>query len=153
MKKQWLIILFVYTGWLFSCQQEEVEAETEVSSFSLIQDNILTTKCAFAGCHASEKDGLILTKGMAYDRLLNTEPANANAKKDGLKLVKPFNSNTSLLYHKIHSNADGHHQSDYGKQMPLDGKPLSTNEIEFIRRWIDAGAPQTGDIVDKNLLK
>jgi hypothetical protein len=136
-----------------ACQKEESEIESaEVSSFGLIQDKIFTTRCATPGCHASEKDGLVLTKSVAYDRLINVSPINANAIKDGLKQVKPFDAGKSLLYHKLEGNANGHHQSDYGKQMPLGGKPLTDNEIEFVRRWIAAGAPKTGDIVDKKLL-
>jgi hypothetical protein len=124
----------------------------ETSSFDRMQDVILTKSCAFPGCHASEKDGLVLTKGLAYDRLVNAAPKNANALKDGLKQVTPFNADKSLLYHKLHGNADGHHTSDYGKQMPLGAPPISASKIEFIRRWIAAGAPRTGDIVDVKLL-
>jgi hypothetical protein len=146
-----LMIVGLSMGW--ACQPKEATPEaTETSSFGLIQDKIFNTRCANPGCHASEKDGLVLTKAVAYDRLFNVNPANANALKDGLKLVKAFDADKSLLYHKIHSNADGHHKSDYGKQMPLGGKPLTDNEIEFVRRWIAAGAPKTGDIVDQKLL-
>jgi hypothetical protein len=136
-----------------ACQPSAQEMEpTAASSFDLIQDKILTTNCAFPGCHASQKDGLVLTKNLAYDRLTNIVPQNDNARKDGLKVVMPFNADKSLLYHKIHPNTDGHHKSDYGQRMPLSGKPLKDGEIEFIRRWIDAGAPRTGDLVDKKLL-
>lgn len=136
-----------------ACQPSAQAVEPAgVSSFDLIQDKILTTNCAFPGCHASEKDGLVLTKNLAYDRLTNVAPQNANAHRDGLKRVMPYNADKSLLYHKIHANTNGHHSSDYGQRMPLGGKPLKDGEIEFIRRWIDAGAPRTGDIVDKQLL-
>jgi hypothetical protein len=153
LRKTFFLISALTFCW--ACQKEESATEpasTEVSSFGLIQDKILTTRCATPGCHASEKDGLVLTKAVAYDRLINVQPINANAIKDGLKMVKPFDANKSLLYHKIHGNEDGHHLSDYGKQMPLFAKPLTDNEIEFVRRWIAAGAPKTGDIVDKKLL-
>ena len=138
---------------LVACQPTAEEAvPAPVSSFDRMQDKILTTQCAFAGCHASAKDGLVLTKNGAYEQLVNVTPQNANAVKEGLKRVKPFDADKSLLYHKIHDNADGHHLSDYGEQMPLGGKPLKAGEIEFIRRWIAAGAPRTGDLVDQKLL-
>jgi hypothetical protein len=152
MKKVSLLIIACVSMLSCSKSEESEVSPTEVSSFDLIQDKILTTSCATPGCHASDKDGLVLTKGKSYERLFNIAPQNANAIKDGLKLVKPFDADKSLLYHKIHSNADGHHNSDYGKQMPIGGKPLTDNQIEFIRRWIAAGAPKTGDIVDKKLL-
>jgi hypothetical protein len=145
--------MFLCLTALLACQSTPEEiAPAPVSSFDLMQDRILTTQCAFAGCHASANDGLVLTKNLAYENLVNGTPQNANALKDGLKRVKPFDADKSLLYHKIHDNADGHHTSDYGKQMPLGGKPLKAGEIEFIRRWIAAGAPRTGDLVDQKLL-
>jgi hypothetical protein len=149
MKKYSIFFLttFISLVSLVACGKEEaVNLPSDASSYDLIQSQILTPRCATAGCHASEKDGLVLTKDISHDRMINIAPKNANALKDGLKIITPFNANKSLFYHKIHDDA-GHHASDYGKIMPLGGTPL-----KFIRRWIDAGAPRTGDIVDKSLL-
>ncbi|MGL4632495.1 MAG: hypothetical protein ACRCVT_14935 [Leadbetterella sp.] len=137
----------------YSCKEPTDEvSESAASSFDLIQSKILTPSCATPGCHASEKDGLILTKNQSYERLVNIDPSNANARKDGLKLIKAYSSEKSLFYHKLEDNSDGHHTADYGKRMPIGAKYLSNNQIEFVRRWIAAGAPKTGDIVDKKLL-
>jgi hypothetical protein len=135
---------------LMACEKEPTTT-TETASFDLLQSKILTPRCATAGCHASEKDGLVLSKELAYDRTVNATPLNLAAKNDGLKVVKPFSADKSLLYHKVHADIS-HHAANYGKPMPIGGKALNANEVEFIRRWINAGAPRTGDIVDKNLL-
>ncbi len=40
----------------------------------------------------------------------------------------------------------------YGLPMPLGGTPLSIGQIEFVRRWIEAGASDKGSVVDTTLL-
>jgi hypothetical protein len=139
---------------LICCNKKE---DKELSSFDQIQTQILNTSCAISGCHQSSKDvtflqhGLVLEKSTSYDNLINKNPKNGNALVDKLLLVKPFKAEESLLYHKIHF-AD-HHQSDYGNLMPLGLPPLYEGQVEFIRRWIEAGAPKAGKVVDESLLE
>jgi hypothetical protein len=147
------ILLITSIILLYSCG----ESEEANASFGLIQSRILNTSCAISGCHQSSADpsfaqhGLVLEQSVAYDNLVNAEPKNANAKADGLLLVKPFVSGSSLLFHKISSNVESHqhmaHTGDYGVPMPLGLELLSEGQVEFIRRWIDAGAPQKGNVV------
>ncbi|WP_337044192.1 monooxygenase [Emticicia sp. 17c] len=140
-----------------SCSKQE-QVATEQSSFDLIQDKIFTTSCATSGCHASENDGtfaqhgLVLAKGKAYKNLFETDPKLSDARADGLKRVKAYNSLQSLLYHKLNFDNSHHSGKTYGNPMPLGGQPLSAGKIEFVRRWIEAGAPETGNVADKNLL-
>lgn len=143
-----------------SCKKAETEsvAPTEASSFDLIQQKILTPSCATSGCHLSEKDGtfaqhgLVLAAGVAYDNLVGVDPRNSSAKADGLKRVKAFASLESLLYHKLNISASHHSGKQYGNPMPLGGALLPDGQIEFVRRWIEAGAPKTGNITDASLL-
>jgi hypothetical protein len=145
---------------LAGCQKKAVmqEEPDAMTSFDLIQQKILTPSCATSGCHASEKDasfaqhGLVLAEGLAYQNLVGVDPKNSDAKTDGLKRVKAFASLESLLYHKINTLASHHTGKQYGNLMPLGNQPLSDGKIEFIRRWIDAGAPKTGSIADVTLL-
>lgn len=69
-----------------------------------------------------------------------------------MKRVKPFNSNESLLYHKLNWDASHHSGKQFGLPMPLGGTPLSVGQIEFVRRWIEAGSPEKGSLVDTTLL-
>ncbi|AKD54298.1 monooxygenase [Spirosoma radiotolerans] len=136
----------------------EPEAPAATSSFDLIQQKILTPTCATSGCHLSEKDatffqhGLVLADGVAYQNLVGVDPKNSDAKADGLKRVKAFASLESLLYHKLTTTASHHSGKQYGNPMPLGGVLLSDGQVEFVRRWIDAGAPKTGTIAEATLL-
>lgn len=145
---------------LYSCNNSTTETpKAACDTFELINSRIITPNCATSGCHASEKDatfaqhGLVLEKSVAYKNLFNRTPKNANAKTDGLFLVKPFKADASLLYHKLVSNVNAHHNKDYGNPMPLGSNLLSKGQVEFIRRWIEAGALQAGcSVQDLTLL-
>lgn len=138
-----------------SCQPEGAEPD---SSYDLIQTRILDVSCAVSGCHKSSNDGsfaqhqLLLTPAEAYGQLVNVMPANSNAAADGLMRVKPFQSEKSLLFHKVFSGEGVHHMADYGNAMPLGLPLLSVGQVEFIRRWIEAGAPRQGKAVDDETL-
>jgi hypothetical protein len=126
----------------------------ETSSFDRIQATVFDNQCVSchrAGTAFATQSGLILEAGQAYENLVNAHPTNASARTEGLRRVVPFNAAGSLLYHKL-SWAIGHHAANYGAPMPLGGQSLYTGEIEFIRRWIEAGAPRTGSPVDVTLL-
>lgn len=143
-----------------SCTKSNTEpdAPAATSSFDLIQQKILTPTCATSGCHLSEKDatyaqhGLVLAAGVAYQNLVGVDPKNSDAKADGLMRVKAFASVESLLYHKLIPTASHHSGKQYGNPMPLGGALLADGQIEYIRRWIDAGAPKTGTVADATLL-
>ena len=145
---------------LASCKKTSTDSSVPsvVGSFDLIQQKILTPSCATSGCHLSDKDatfiqhGLILASGVAYDNLVGVDPKNTNAKSDGLKRVKAFASLESLLYLKLNISAIHHSGEQYGNPMPLGGTTLSDGQIEFVRRWIEAGAPKTGSVADATLL-
>jgi hypothetical protein len=155
-----IVSLIAILTQLAGCQKSEVAQEEPdaIATFDLIQQKILTPSCATSGCHASEKDasfaqhGLVLAAGLAYQNLVEVDPKNSGAKADGLKRVRAFASVESLLYHKLNSLASHHTGKQYGNLMPLGGQPLSDGKIEFIRRWIDAGAPKTGMVADITLL-
>ena len=161
MKNLKLGAYFLVGGLLFlsGCKEKEKEAvATEISSYDLIQDRIFTPTCATAGCHATEQDndfkqhGLVLAKGKSYANLVNILSRQPEAKAEGMKRVKPYNSNESLLYHKLNWDASHHGGKQYGLPMPLGGAPLNVGQIEFVRRWVEAGAPEKGNVVDTTLL-
>lgn len=140
---------------IYSCNQQ---ADVDNSTFGLIQSKILTPSCAISGCHASEADNtfvqhhLVLEKSVSYANLVNAAPANANALADNFLRVKPSNLEESLLFHKLHSESD-HHAQDYGNPMPLGLPAISEGQLEFVRLWIEAGAPQKGSVADAALLE
>jgi len=154
-----LWIGMVIMTFLLVYQSCETEEEKIVSSYDLIQTRILDTNCALSGCHQSNSDptftqhNLLLTATEAYPSLIDFAPKNANAARDGMMRVKPFKSAESLLYHKLHASSSDHHTIDYGSPMPLGLPLLSLGQLEFVRRWIEAGAPREGKVVeDESLL-
>lgn len=161
--KQSLFAFFLISIWFLGCKNNteltpKEDSETLRSSFGLIQDQILTPTCATAGCHASESDasykqhGLVLAKGKSYKNLFNQNPKNQTALADKIKLITAFKSAESLLFHKLNWTNNHHGGKNYGSPMPLGSNALYIGQIEFVRRWIEAGAPEKGEVVDESLL-
>lgn len=124
-------------------------------TFARIQREILTPQCA--GCHTSgssgaRQSGLVLTADSAYQQLVGVASAQLVARADGFQRVKPYRADSSLLYHKV-AWLPGHHSRDYGNLMPMGTtQGLSAGQLEYLRRWIEAGAPRTGAVVDTAVL-
>ena len=144
-----------------ACSKQSIDTPnpvSEVSSFTLMQDKILTPTCATSGCHASTSDntfkqhGLVLEKSVAFQNLVGVMPVNELSKADGHLRVKAYKSLESLLYHKLNWDAVHHGGKQYGLPMPLGSTALSVGQIEFVRRWIEAGAPAVGTVADAKLL-
>jgi hypothetical protein len=146
------IITFLVVVVMATCNYEDKKQ----SSFEQLQNQIFNTSCAVSGCHQSKSDpsfvqhGLVLEASMAYQNLINQKPTNINALADNLLLVKPSSVDESLLYHKLQYSS--HHKNNYGNMMPLGLPPLYKGQIEFIRQWIEAGAPKDGNPADEKLL-
>jgi mono/diheme cytochrome c family protein len=130
-------------------------APGDLSTFDLIQREIFDTQCV--SCHRvgvafGAQSGLDLSPGRSHGALVNAQPTNAHARADGMLRVTPRNAERSLLYHKLQGVAH-HHGRDYGAPMPLGAEPLFNGQVEFILRWIEAGAPRAGDVADVKLLE
>ncbi|MEZ4901177.1 MAG: hypothetical protein R2822_05150 [Spirosomataceae bacterium] len=154
-----LLVTFCTGILVISCQPKEAEEVLQEGSFKLIQTQILDKSCATSGCHASEQDnsfkqhGLILTSKVSYDNLVNKFPKNTAAKSDSLRLVMPGNVAKSFLFTKINcSEASRLSAKQYGNPMPLGANGLSVGELDFIRKWIEAGAPRSGGNIDASLI-
>jgi Copper type II ascorbate-dependent monooxygenase, C-terminal domain len=157
--KKYTVYTFAMGILLTSCTSQPKETPNPASgSWAIVQNQILTPSCATSSCHASDKDAtykehnLILEASVAYKNLLNVPTTNKSAQNDGFLRIKPFKSLESLLYHKLSFDLAHHGGKTYGAPMPLGGTPLTKGQIEFVRRWIEAGAPQTGDVVDTKIL-
>ncbi len=130
----------------------------EDATWDVIQHNILGQNCA--GCHSTgtpfaAQSGLLLTENEAYRQLIDRLPKNTAAQADGLLRVSSAGGAAgvaqSFLWEKINAPAQEHFYADhpaYGSTMPLGGLPLTNGELEFVKRWIYEGAPQTGSVVD-----
>src|SRR5262245_9646784 len=126
------------------------------SSFGQLQASVFAKSCAVSGCHvaasAAEPGNLTLTGDAAYGNLINGMPTKLGARQDGLRRVVPFKPDSSLLLQKI-VLAAGTHIADYGNTMPVGAPPLPQGQVDFVRKWIEAGAPKAGDVADASLLR
>ncbi len=128
----------------------------DVATFARLQTSILTPTCAVPGCHvaasAAANANLVLTADVAYENLVGVMPTNLNAKRDGFRRVYAGKPDSSLLFQKIVLALAGHNGVDYGNTMPVGAAPLTQGQVDYIRKWIEAGAPRTGDVADQALL-
>lgn len=150
--------LLALAVWLGACGggDERVEPTPALDgTFARIQRTIIEPQCA--SCHRTgvgdARNGqLVLTGDSSYQQLVNVPSKQTVARADGLLRVKPFRADSSLLYHKV-AWIPGHHSRDYGTLMPMGTTSgLTAGQLEYVRRWIEAGAPRTGHVVDTAVL-
>ncbi len=102
-------------------------------TFTQIQDNIFSKSCALSGCHTGTfpPQGLNLTAGLAYNSLVNVQ----SQEKPGVLRVAPGDATNSYIIMKVTGAA-----GIAGGRMPLGRTPLSSDQIDMIRTWIENGA-------------
>ncbi|MFH1278588.1 MAG: hypothetical protein ABIK65_09435 [Candidatus Eisenbacteria bacterium] len=93
---------------------------------------ILTSSCAFVGCHASEthSGNLVLDGANAYANLVGVASFNY---PPGVR-VTAGDPDASVLYQKLLGNPS------FDARMPLGGAPLAGADLAKIREWIEEGA-------------
>lgn len=96
--------------------------------------SILTQRCATSpGCHMVGGGGNVdLADGATWAATFGV----GTLQRPGTSFVEPFDADASYLIAKITGNL----ATSEGSRMPLAGAPLSAQEIQTIRRWIDEGA-------------
>jgi hypothetical protein len=131
-------------------------------TWAVIQDEIFEANCV--SCHTegstfAKQSGLVLDKEVAYQNLANVFAKNEAAAKQRLILLETTGLtglHASFLWEKINVLNQDHfydEHPEFGELMPSGGAPPLTNgELEYIRTWIVAGAPETGVVADEELL-
>ncbi len=115
--------------------------------------NIFQTNCITCHDATSPAGGLNLsaTSASVYTSIVNANPTNPAALAKGDKRIKPGDPHRSFLLRKCQNglDADNGLVAGEGNAMPTaPTAPLTNKEVELIRQWIYAGAPQTGNVVD-----
>lgn len=125
---------------LDGCDVGPTPTATRPATFAEIQQAIFAPRCAITTCHDDEFESgdLNLTADDAYDELVNVPPDIESAANQGLLRVDDFDPDNSFLLIKLIGPPLGQ-----GSRMPLVGDPLSADEIQLIRDWIAAGAPES----------
>ncbi len=127
----------------------------EKSSFAQLQELVIEPQCN--SCHADGKpfaiqSGLVLDAKVAYKNLINAPVKDAVGIAHGMKQVVPGKPEESFLYTKL-ILWDPKQLQHFGSPMPLGTRSLSVGQLDFVKKWILAGAPETGIVVDAALLK
>ncbi|MCB9233168.1 MAG: T9SS type A sorting domain-containing protein [Bacteroidia bacterium] len=119
---------------------------------------ILQANCTGSGCHGGSSPILFdlgASETAVYNALVNQPPANPAANAKGNKLIDPGHPYNSFLLRKIGNNMDSYFglQVAEGNEMPTSGSPpLDDYEVELVRQWVLAGAPQSGNAFDTSLV-
>jgi hypothetical protein len=123
--------------------------ETFDSTFALIQKAIFERRgCTSSLCHdAAASGGLDLLPDVAYDNLVDA-PVQSIAAKPPLVRVYPAKKEHSLLWINLAAATLPDQWKAPLRPMPLGGlPPLTLDELEVVRLWIEHGAPREG-VVD-----
>ena len=153
-------LLFLCLLLLISCQ-EPVDEKID-TSWSILYKQVLQPNCS--NCHMNgsaiqKQSGLDFSSAAVYNDLVGVVPKNLAATEDGLLRVSTEGGmkglTQSYLWEKINIYDQVHFLNDhpeYGQLMPPGGNVLTDGELQFVRSWIEAGAPATGIVVDEDVL-
>lgn len=143
----------IYLCGLFLLFQASVASAqvTYTTVYNIFQANCIS--CHGGSAPAAGLD-LSLSAPTVYTSIVNANPVNAVALGKGHKLVKPGDPHRSYLLRKCQNGLDADNGLDAGEGLaePQAASPLPNNEIELIRQWIYAGAPQTGNVVNQTMI-
>lgn len=115
------------------------------STWDAIEATVIQqTGCANSLCHGeAAAGGLDLSAGVAYANLVDVI-----SEASSLKRIQPREPAESFFYQKLVEKTFPGTYNISGAPMPSAGAPLSAGQLEAIRLWIEAGAPETGSIGD-----
>src|SRR5438552_3953072 len=145
-----------YTASLSAC---DAGAVSYASTWEAIQNTIFARHdCANVLCHggATPQGGLDLRPDVAYKNLVQV----ASTELPSLSRVAPGDERQSYLWLKLLWKTDEAKLPDYlphgvqlsGAPMPNNTSTLSPDELEVLRLWIYATAPETGTVAGTQAL-
>ena len=132
------------------------------STWETIQEKILNQNCV--GCHIAgssfaRQSDLVLTPDVAYDNLVGVRPRNTAAAADSLWRVSRAGGFQGMFLSYLLEKIDAPNQEHfynghpgYGQLMPLGLPYLTNGQIAFIKKWLEAGAPRSGEVASTALL-
>lgn len=123
-------------------------APAKSSTWATIQKTIFARHgCAENACHGSaQSGGLDLRPKVAYENLVGVFSVLGQQNR-----VERGSRQDSFLYRKLAAATEGL-TGVPGSPMPSSGTPLSADELEAVRLWIQAGAPETGTVAGTDTL-
>jgi hypothetical protein len=147
MCRSFVAVALMLGGLAAAADAQPAACPPPASTFELIQRGIFEQHgCTQSSCHgAALLDGLDLRANAAYDSLLqhNDQAAAGETDSGGPTAVDPGHPEDSELWLALAAKTLGRNDPAI-TPMPLDGLPISSDELEGVRLWILAGAPQNG---------
>lgn len=128
------LLFFLLGVLLFSCSKDDPFIDISKSEYPAEVGKIILTKCATSGCHTSQ------SKSAASGLDLSSWEKAFEGGNSG-SVVVPYSHrfSTMFLYTNTHSDLGGMAEPT----MPLNGTPLSREEMITLKNWIDNGAPNS----------
>ncbi len=119
------------------------EGQVYESTFAAIQDVVFEKRgCTQQVCHGSSaQGGLDLSPEVAYANIFDVRALGST-----LKRVEPGDKTRSFLWLKLAAATAPGSVEITGAPMPNGLPPISADELEALRIWIYAGAPETGTV-------
>lgn len=102
------------------------DGEPTEPTFANVQE-IFTSSCGGSGCHIGER-----TNGVRLDSYANV--TGSEGTQYGGPIVVAGEPDNSPIVDKIEANPEN------GARMPLNGSPLTDEQINLVRDWIAEGA-------------
>lgn len=122
--------------------------------------SIFQANCT-VGCHSGTSPSANLNlkengdMAAVYNNIVGVNPVNPTAVSKGFKLIDPGYPERSFLLRKCSTQEwDSAYDLEIseGNNMPDGPSVLNKQDIELIRQWINYGSPETGQVVDPQLL-
>jgi len=112
----------------------EVTVVAATATLTQVQAVVFSPSCAIPFCHsgASPQQGMNLSSGQSYSNTVNV-PSN---EQPALDRIEPGSPEQSYLWRKVTRDP-----SVSGAYMPLGGADLTQEQLDVLRSWILAGAP------------
>jgi len=110
-----------------------VNVVAATATLTQVQATVFTTSCAFANCHGSNpQQGMSLVAGQTHSNTVNV----ASRQQPSLDRIEPGSPEQSYLWRKVTREP-----SVSGAFMPIGAPPLNQTQLDLLRSWILAGAP------------
>jgi hypothetical protein len=115
------------------------------STFAAIQELVFERHgCTAQACHGSaQSGGLDLRADVAYANLFEVASQGSSWQR-----LVPGEPSESFLFQKLSASTLPGSFEVGGSPMPVGAAPLSEDELEAVRLWIEAGAPEAGSVGD-----
>jgi hypothetical protein len=138
-------IVVLSVTWATAAAFADTPCETFPTTYDLIQKAVFENhSCTSDLCHGAKKEGgLDLRAGVSYENLIDVQAESVPT----FKRVEPGSKDRSLLWLNLAALTLPDQFHAPLRPMPLSAAPLSANELEALRLWIEQGGASRTAVV------